>query len=220
MASSDTLRRSTRTRKAPQTFEETVYATDILHSNLKGTDTLEDFMATLFMCYKPACHEPDKWLSGRSKHRAVYKMVVAHCEPLGLSPTQMLNFAYDFCRGELDHASFKQVLATSSWSGEGIREFEQTVGLEDDEETGAGGHSDDEDEYTDAGEEEDEEDEDEEDEDGEGVDEDEEDDDEEEGEEDEDEYEASFVVPDDEVEEEGVGDMDEEEEPEAETSTD
>jgi hypothetical protein len=200
------LRRSTRTRRAPQTFEETVYAIDILHANLRGADdTMEDFLATLFLFYKPACHEPAKWHSGRGKYRSVFTLTQRRCEQAGLDASRTLNFAHAFCTGQLDTGELRAYLNTASgWSQDGIQEFERTVGIiEDEEEDAAAGEEDDEDEQgteeddddeeEDGEGEEDEEDEDEdEDEDDEAEEEEEEDEEEEDGE-----YEASFVVDDD-----------------------
>jgi hypothetical protein len=193
------LRRSTRTRTPRQTFEETEYAIDILHTQLRSADSLEDFMASLFIFYRPACHQPAKWRgTGRNKYRGVFRLVEERCGEVGLSPDAVLGMAHAYAQGDFDRVAARRLFSNSRWGAAGVREFERTVGL-------LGKDSDDEADEDDEDEDEDEEDEEEEEEDEEQEDEDETYDDEAEEEEDDE---------DDDAEDEEEGEGDEEEEPE------
>jgi hypothetical protein len=154
------VRRSSRQKKPVQSFESTAYAVDILYTHLRNADTLEDFMSTLFMFYRPACHQPARFTS-RGEIGGVFRMVSKRCAAVGLDPKKMMEFAHDYCNGDLDVPALRSVLGASSWDPQGIDEFEATIGIS--AETAVEGESDDEDEYKggEEGEEDDEEDEDE-----------------------------------------------------------
>lgn len=169
----DGLRRSSRVRKQATRFEDTEYAADILHTQLRNTDTFEDFMATLFLCFKPACHRPDLWRTNRRcEHRSIYMLASRYAKAVGLDPEQLLDYALDFSRGTLDDNAFVKWVESSEWRLEGVREFLQTIGLaeatlddDDDDEDEDGDHEngeeeeeeDDEEDDDDEGEEEEEE---------------------------------------------------------------
>jgi hypothetical protein len=153
------LRRSTRARKPRRTFEETEYAIDILHTQLKAADSFEDFMATLFVYYRPACHEPEKWRgTGRNRYRAVFSMVEERCGEVGLGPDAVLGMALKYAEGDIDRVALRRLLTNSRWPAAGLREFERTVGLlgkDSDEEASSGEGSDEEEEEEDEEDEED-----------------------------------------------------------------
>jgi hypothetical protein len=158
------LRRSSRSRKPRETFEQTVYAIDILYTQLRNSDSFEDFVATLFMFYTPACHKPDLWTC-RGEHGGVFKMVSRRCKIYDIEPRKLLNYANDYAHGALNVAEFRAWIHTFSWPAAGIREFETTVGIEDDDEDTTDGQDDDDDEDDDGDEDDEDDDEDEEDED-------------------------------------------------------
>lgn len=138
MSESAPLRRSTRARKAPEVFENTIYAIDILQAHLNNADTDEDFMSTLFLYYKPACHRPDLWSTRqRTEHRTMYAAVSRKCASLGFDADTMLHFANQFCQGELEMEKFDAFLKGSllaSGATFNIGEFFKTVGIHDDDE--------------------------------------------------------------------------------------
>lgn len=186
-------RRSSRTKKPVESFESTVYAIDILYTHLRNADTLEDFMSTLFMFYRPSCHQPSRFNS-RGEVGGVYRMVAKRCSVIDVDPKAMMNFANDYANGDLDTTALRSYLAKSKWDAHGVEEFETTIGISD--HTAAEPDDDDEDEYHAAeGEEEDQESED--------------DDEEDEDEEDEDDH--HHAMDEEEEEEEGDDEDDDEE---------
>ena len=138
MAESAPLRRSTRARKAPEVFENTIYAIDILQAHLNNADTDEDFMSTLFLYYKPACHRPDLWSTRqRTEHRTMYASVSRKCASLGFDADTILHFANQFCQGELEMEKFDAFLKGSLLASSAtfnIGEFFKTVGIHEDDE--------------------------------------------------------------------------------------
>lgn len=169
-------RRSSRARKAVQRFEDTAYAADILHTQLRNADTFEDFMATLFLCFKPACYRPDLWKSNkRSEHRAIYMLTLRHAKAVRIDPDVIMNLANDFACNQLDTTALMNVLNASTWEHKGVVEFLRTIDVrpegfdmgedDDDEEDNEGDDDDpddpDEEEHGEEEEEDDEEDEDE-----------------------------------------------------------
>jgi hypothetical protein len=125
------LRRSSRKPKPVQSFATTEYAIDILYTHLKNADTLEDFMATLFMFYTPSCHKPEKW-STRSEFGSVYKLTARRAKSIDIyEPRPLFEFALEYSQGDLHVADLIAFVRQSSWSPEGIEEFINTIGLKE-----------------------------------------------------------------------------------------
>ena len=123
------MRRSSRKPKPVQSFATTEYAIDILYTHLKNADTLEDFMATLFMFYTPSCHKPEKW-STRSEFGSVYKLTARRAKSIDIyEPRPLFEFALEYSQGDLHVADLIAFVRQSSWSPEGIEEFINTIGL-------------------------------------------------------------------------------------------
>jgi hypothetical protein len=137
-------RRSTRTRRPPESFEATTYAADILYTQLKNADTMSDFLSTLFLCFKPACYRPDLW-NGRSEHGGIYRMVRGRCSKIDLNHDEVLRLALDYSKNELDDSALSALMSRSKLPPSEIREFLHTVGSEGDEEDAAEGDDDDDD---------------------------------------------------------------------------
>lgn len=125
------MRRSSRKPKPVQSFATTEYAIDILYTHLKNADTLEDFMATLFMFYTPSCHKPEKW-STRSEFGSVYKLTARRAKSIDIyDPRPLFEFALEYSQGDLHVADLIAFVRQSSWSPEGIEEFINTIGLKE-----------------------------------------------------------------------------------------
>ena len=81
-----TVRSSTRKRKAPERFEDTIYAYDILNVQLQNAseEGVEDFLIALFLYFKPRLYTgPVHSIDRRSDHyriiQQVFKFVKQKC---------------------------------------------------------------------------------------------------------------------------------------------
>ena len=127
-AEAGALRRSSRARKTVQRFEDSAYAADILHTQLRNADTFEDFMATLFLCFKPACYRPDLWRkSTRSEHRSIYMLASRHAKAVRIDPDVLMELAHAFATNSLDETALMNVINASTWEREGVRDFLRTI---------------------------------------------------------------------------------------------
>ena len=126
-------RRSTRTRRPPESFEATTYAADILYAQIKNADTMDDFLSTLFLCFKPACYRPDLWggagARGGGEHGGIYRMTRTRCATVGLDHDTILRLALAYAKNELEVRELNAVLAASRLPRAEILEFKQTIGL-------------------------------------------------------------------------------------------